>query len=158
MTERLSIQFESSFFLSQGGKTKTAMVTGQSRDHEDKDRQSAAQCGGGGTSEPVRQVVQSCSYSDYGTRKVTSGYTSLYKKTCEQKIETFHQLSSVQSLSHVQLFTTQIIAACQASLSIINSQNSPKLMSIEQVMPSSHPQSSPSPPAHNPSQHQSLFQ
>ena len=48
------------------------------------------------------------------------------------------QFSSVQSLSHVQLFVTPWIAARQASLSIINSQSSLKLMSIESVMPSSH--------------------
>ena len=47
-------------------------------------------------------------------------------------------LSSVQLLSHVRLFVTLRIAACQASLSITNSQNSPKLMCIESVMPSSH--------------------
>ena len=47
-------------------------------------------------------------------------------------------LSSVQSLSRVQLFATPWIAACQASLSITNSQSSLKLMSIESVMPSSH--------------------
>ena len=46
--------------------------------------------------------------------------------------------SSVQSLSHVQLFTIPWIAACQASLSITNSRSSPKLKSIESVMPSSH--------------------
>ena len=45
------------------------------------------------------------------------------------------QFSSVQSLSHVQLFVT---AAHQAFLSIANSQSSPKLMSIESVMPSIH--------------------
>ena len=45
--------------------------------------------------------------------------------------------SSVQSLSHVRLFATPWLAAPQASLSIINSQSSPKLMSIELVMPSS---------------------
>ena len=44
--------------------------------------------------------------------------------------------SSVQSLSHVQLFATPWIAAHQASLSITNSQSSPKLMSIESVIPS----------------------
>ena len=44
----------------------------------------------------------------------------------------------VQSLSRVQLFATPWIAACQASLSITNSRSSPKLMSIESVMPSSH--------------------
>ena len=39
---------------------------------------------------------------------------------------------SVQLLSHVQLFATPWIAACQASLSIT------KFMSIESVMPSNH--------------------
>ena len=48
------------------------------------------------------------------------------------------QFSSVQSLSHVRLFETPLIAACQASLSITNSRSLPKLMSIESVMPSSH--------------------
>ena len=46
--------------------------------------------------------------------------------------------SSVQSLSCVRLFATPWIAACQASLSITNSRSSPKLTSIESVMPSSH--------------------
>ena len=45
---------------------------------------------------------------------------------------------SVQLLSCVQLFATPWIAARQASLSITNSWSSPKLMSIESVMPSSH--------------------
>ena len=48
------------------------------------------------------------------------------------------QFSSVQSLSRVRLFATPWITARQASLSIINSQSSLKLMSIESVMPSSH--------------------
>ena len=48
------------------------------------------------------------------------------------------QLSSVQSLSHVQLFATLWTAARQASLSITNSQSLLKLMSIESVMPSNH--------------------
>ena len=48
------------------------------------------------------------------------------------------QFSSVQSLSHVQLFVTPWIAARQASLSITYSQSSLKLMSMESVMPSSH--------------------
>ena len=46
--------------------------------------------------------------------------------------------SSVQSLSRVWLFVTPWTAACQASLSITNSRSSPKLMSIESVMPSNH--------------------
>ena len=46
--------------------------------------------------------------------------------------------SSVQLLSHVRLFATLWIAACQASLSITSSQSSPRLMFIKLVMPSSH--------------------
>ena len=47
-------------------------------------------------------------------------------------------ISSVQLLSHVRLFATPWIAACQASLSITNFRSLLKLMSIESVMPSSH--------------------
>ena len=49
-----------------------------------------------------------------------------------------HLFSSVQSLTCVRLFATPWIAAHQASLSITNSQSSPKFMCIESVMPSSH--------------------
>ena len=48
------------------------------------------------------------------------------------------QFSSVQSLTHVQLFMTPWTAARQASLSIINSRSLLKLMSTESVMPSNH--------------------
>ena len=44
----------------------------------------------------------------------------------------------VWSLSHVQLFAIPWTGACQASLSITNSQSLLKLMSIESVMPSNH--------------------
>ena len=44
---------------------------------------------------------------------------------------------SVQSLSHVQLFATPWTAACQASLSITNSQSLLKVLSI-QLVPSNH--------------------
>ena len=47
-------------------------------------------------------------------------------------------ISSVQLLSWVQLFVTPRTAACQAYLSITNSQSLLKLMSIESVMPSNH--------------------
>ena len=47
-------------------------------------------------------------------------------------------LSLVQPLSHVQLFVAPWTAALQASMSITNSKNSLKLMSIELVMPSNH--------------------
>ena len=45
---------------------------------------------------------------------------------------------SVQSLSCIRLFVTPWTAACQASLSITNSQSLFKLTSIESVMPSNH--------------------
>ena len=45
---------------------------------------------------------------------------------------------SGQSVSRVRLFVNPWTAASQGSLSITNSQSSPKLMSIELVMPSSH--------------------
>ena len=48
-------------------------------------------------------------------------------------------ISSAQLLSRVRLFATLWTAACQASLSITNSQSLLKLMSIESVMPSNHP-------------------
>ena len=46
--------------------------------------------------------------------------------------------SSVQTLSCVQLFVTPWTTACQASLSITNSQSLLKLMSVESGMPSNH--------------------
>ena len=50
----------------------------------------------------------------------------------------FVQVLSVQSLSRVRLFATLWTAARQASLSITNSWNSLRLMSIELVMPYNH--------------------
>ena len=46
--------------------------------------------------------------------------------------------TSVQLLSHVQVFVTPCTTALQASLSITNSRSLPKLMPIESVMPSNH--------------------
>ena len=46
--------------------------------------------------------------------------------------------SSVQSLSHTQIFATPWVAAHHAFLSITNSQSLAKLMFIELVMPSNH--------------------
>ena len=70
------------------------------------------------------------------------------------------QFGSVQLLSHVHLFATPRVAARQASLSITNSQILPKLMShrVGDAIQPSHPLSSPSPPAPNPSQFQGIFQ
>ena len=48
------------------------------------------------------------------------------------------QFSSVQSLNHDWLFETPWTAACQASLSITNSQPLLKLMFIESVIQSNH--------------------
>ena len=50
----------------------------------------------------------------------------------------WEKFTSVQSLNHVRLFASPWIAACQASLSITNSWNLPKPMSIELVIPSNH--------------------
>ena len=55
-----------------------------------------------------------------------------------QRVSFLFQFSSVQSLSHVQLFVTPWTEARQASLSITNSQSLLKLMLLELVMWSSH--------------------
>ena len=67
-----------------------------------------------------------------GTKNTTDGDCRHEIKKC-----LLFGSSSVQSLSHVQLFVTPRITARQASLSNTNSQSSLKLMSIESVMPSS---------------------
>ena len=54
-----------------------------------------------------------------------------------QQFKTY-QFSSVQSLSHVQLFLTPWTASRQVSLFITNSRSLLKLMSIGSVMPSNH--------------------
>ena len=54
------------------------------------------------------------------------------------KLSQYRLFSSVQSLSHVQLFETPWTAARQASLSITNSQSLLKLTSNESVTPSNH--------------------
>ena len=62
-----------------------------------------------------------------------------YVLRLSREITTNHKFfSSVQLLSHVQLFATPRTAARQASLSITNSWSSLKLMSIKTVIPSSH--------------------
>ena len=48
------------------------------------------------------------------------------------------ELSSVQSHSHIRLFVTPWTAAHQVSLSLTNSRNLLRLISIESVMPSNH--------------------
>ena len=64
-----------------------------------------------------------------------------YEQLCANKFNNLKEMNwirSDQSLSRVQLFSTPWIAAGQASLSITNSRSSPRLTSIESVMPSSH--------------------
>ena len=58
--------------------------------------------------------------------------------SCTTSIPSLLQFNSVQSLSHLWLFSTPWITARQASLSVTNSWSLLKLMSIESVMPSSH--------------------
>ena len=77
-------------------------------------------------------------------RHETEHYSSLKRKeilthaTMWMNLEdaVLNKISSVQSLSFVQLFATPWTAACQASLSITNSWSWLKLMSVESVMPS----------------------
>ena len=66
---------------------------------------------------------------------------------------------SVQLLSRVRLFATPWIAAHQASLSITNSPEFTQthVHRVSDAIQPSHSLSSPSPPAPNPSQDQSLF-
>ena len=56
----------------------------------------------------------------------------------EKSVDSETGFSSVQSLSHFQLFAASWTAACQASVSTTNSQSLLKFMSIKSVMPSNH--------------------
>ena len=86
-----------------------------------------------------RWLVTCISYCNNSGRRSTSclpgctGY-GLYEAQAGIKV----QFSSVQSLSHVQLFATPWTIARQASLSITDSWSLLKLTSIELVMPSNH--------------------
>ena len=75
----------------------------------------------------------------YSVKKTKCNQVASLLKTCFSDCPLYSiQFRSVQSLSHVRLFATPWTAARQASLSITNSWNPPKPMSIESVMPSSH--------------------
>ena len=63
---------------------------------------------------------------------------AITKSHNNHKLKIYSRYQTVQSLRHVQLFVTPWTAACQASLSITNSQGLLKLMSIESVIPSNH--------------------
>ena len=79
--------------------------------------------------------------------------------TKQEKNNLTYHLKSVQSLSHVWLFVTPWITACQAFLSITNSWSLLKpIHRVGDAIQPSHSLSSPSPPVPNPSHHQGLFQ
>ena len=63
---------------------------------------------------------------------------ALKNQQCPWTDDKGHLISSAQSLSRVRPSATTWTTARQASLSITNSHNSLKLMSIESVMPSNH--------------------
>ena len=86
-----------------------------------------------GISSPVLNIFYVQLSHLYMTPRKTIAVTLLFNS-----IQFDSQFSSVQSLSHVRLFATPWITACQASLSITNSWSLFKLMLIESVMPSSH--------------------
>ena len=60
------------------------------------------------------------------------------KDSCSLGEKLWPTFSWVQSFSHVWLFVTPWNAAHQATLSVTNSQNPPKPVSIESMMPSNH--------------------
>ena len=62
----------------------------------------------------------------------------LFQRGSRVFLHCFWGFPSVQLLRHVRLFATSWTTARQASLSITSSQNLPKLMSIESVMPSNN--------------------
>ena len=84
----------------------------------------------------------------------------LHKEWPKKLRNQYYWFSSVQSLSCVWLFVTPWTAACWASL-VDHQLLEPTQTHVHRVSDAiqpSHPLSSPSPPAPNPSQHQGLFQ
>ena len=78
------------------------------------------------------------SYSKMGTIRDRNGKDLTEAEGIKKRLQEYTEFSSIQSLSHIRLFATPWTAARQASLSITNSWSLLRLMSIEQVMPSSH--------------------
>ena len=78
---------------------------------------------------------------EYSSQQGDTNPSSAFRKlTVSQKVDgnPGRTISSVQLLTSVRLFVTPWTAARQASLSITNSQSSPKLMSVESVMSYNH--------------------
>ena len=69
------------------------------------------------------------------SKRILENHLLLLYWLCQSLLTVF---SSVQSLSHVQVFATPWTTAYQASLCITNSRSPPKPMSIESVMPYNH--------------------
>ena len=89
----------------------------------------------------ICKILPSCFYT-VNMLKITDflAYFSqdLFPMSISLLYDWLYQFSSVQSLSRVLLFETSWIIAHQTSLSITNSWDLLKLMSIEPLMPSSH--------------------
>ena len=79
-----------------------------------------------------------CLLASFPTQVITQYWVEFPVLYCSMSLLVIYFMCSVQSLSHVQLFLTTWIAARQSSLSITNSRNLLKLMSLESVMPSNH--------------------
>ena len=86
--------------------------------------------GGPGVKDLKKPVLEVCIWCQHWTAELVADFGLLFKFAVP--------FSSVQLLSRIRFFATPWTAAHQDSLSITNSQSSPKLMSIESVMPSSH--------------------
>ena len=83
----------------------------------------------------VSLLTQACGEGDYS---VSARPSNKNRQLMLWRLELLDDNSSVQSLNRGRIFVTPWIAAHQASLSITNSRSSPKPMSIESLMPSSH--------------------
>ena len=81
-----------------------------------------------------KKIIKDYWSHDRKTQELTEDFTDQRWYNWRMSVH----LSSLQSLSCVQLFATPRTAARQASLSITNSQSLHKLTSIESVMPSNH--------------------
>ena len=93
-------------------------------------------------------------------RALTLKYKDFVSDITDTFTAALYLFSSVQSLSRVRLFATPWTAACQASS--VHHQlpefTQTHIYRVGDAIQPSHPLSSPSPPAPNPSQHQGLFQ
>ena len=87
----------------------------------------------------LQHIVHSCAISLLSSRrKEVLAIICDLNGPQRSEVSQVAQFSSVQLLSRVWLFATPGTTACQASLSITNSWNLLKLVSIESVIPSNH--------------------